>query len=100
VAQVQQLLPAARLSAFVSNSPVVAMFTVAVQNWCKRTGFKSSQLLLLLTYASMLGGVCTLIGTSTNLVVDGTMRHQRFSGFSLFKRAWVGALMVVGFLYL
>ena len=64
--QFRLLLPAASLSAFANNSPVVAMFTSAVQNWCHRTGFKPSQLLLPLSYASILGGTCTLIGTSTN----------------------------------
>ena len=101
LAQFQLLLPAAALSAFVNNSPVVAMFTSAVQNWCKRSRFKPSQLLLPLSYISILGGTCTLIGTSTNLVIDGLMRQQALQGFALFELAWVGVpLVVVGCIYL
>ncbi len=101
VAQTRLLLPAAFLSAFANNSPVVAMFTTAVQNWCKRTGFKPSQLLLPLSYASILGGTCTLIGTSTNLVVDGMLRQSGLPGFSLFELAWIGVpITLVGVVYL
>jgi len=100
-AQFRLLLPAASLSAFANNSPVVAMFTPAVQNWCQRTGFKPSQLLLPLSYASILGGTCTLIGTSTNLVVDGMLRQANLGGFSLFELAWIGVpITLIGIIYL
>ena len=100
-ARFQLLLPAAVLSAFVNNSPVVAMFTSAVQAWCKRSNIKPSQLLLPLSYISILGGTCTLIGTSTNLVVDGLMRQEGHTGFDLFDLAWVGVpLVLVGCVYL
>ncbi|WP_426415796.1 SLC13 family permease [Aestuariirhabdus sp. LZHN29] len=100
-ARAQLLFPVALLSAFVNNSPVVAMFTSAVQSWCKRSPFTPSQLLLPLSYASILGGTCTLVGTSTNLVVDGLMRQGGFQGFSLFELAWVGVpLVLVGCIYL
>ena len=95
------ILPAAAISAFINNSPVVAMFTSAVQDWCKRSHFKSSRFLLPLSYASILGGTCTLIGTSTNLVVDGLMRQSGYTGFSLFELAAVGVpITVAGCLYL
>ena len=100
-AQLRLLLPAASLSAFANNSPDVAMFTSAVQTWCQRTGFKPSQLLLPLSYASILGGTCTLIGTSTNLVVDGMLRQAGLGGFSLFELAWIGVpLTLIGIAYL
>lgn len=101
MALMRLLLPAATMSAVINNSPVVAMFTTAVQDWCKRSGFKASRFLLPLSYASILGGTCTLIGTSTNLVVDGLMRQSGLSGFSLFELSAVGIpLTLVGCLYL
>ena len=101
IAQIRLLLPAATFSVFINNSPVVAMFTTAVQDWCKRSGFKVSSFLLPLSYASIMGGTCSLIGTSTNLVVDGLMRQSGFSGFSLFELAAVGLpITIVGCLYL
>jgi len=101
VALFRLLVPAAILSAFANNSPIVAMFTSAVQSWCKRTGFKPSQLLLPLSYASILGGTCTLIGTSTNLVVDGLLRQNGFAGFHLFDLIWIGLpITLIGIVYL
>ncbi|MCK4494176.1 MAG: SLC13 family permease [Methylococcales bacterium] len=100
-ALIRLLIPAATMSAFINNSPVVAMFTTAVQNWCKRSGFKASRFLLPLSYMSILGGTCTLIGTSTNLVIDGLMRQSGFKGFSLFELSAVGIpISVVGCVYL
>ena len=101
VAMFRLIVPAAIISAFANNSPVVAMFTKAIQSWCKRSGFKASQLLLPLSYASILGGTCTLIGTSTNLVVDGLLRQSGHEGFSLFELAWLGVpLTLLGCIYL
>lgn len=101
LAQIRLLLPAAAISIFINNSPVVAMFTTAVQDWCKRSEFKPSHFLLPLSYASILGGTCSLIGTSTNLVVDSLMRQSGFSGFTLFELAAVGIpITVAGCLYL
>ncbi len=95
------ILPAAAISAFINNSPVVAIFTKVVQEKCKRSTFKPSRFLLPLSYASILGGTCTLIGTSTNLVVDSLMRQSGFPGFSLFELASVGVpITIVGVCYL
>lgn len=100
-ALIRLLLPAATISIFINNSPVVVMFTSAVQDWCKRSGFSASNLLLPLSYASIMGGTCSLIGTSTNLVVDGLMRQSGFSGFSLFEIAAVGLpITIAGCCYL
>ncbi len=101
MALIRLLLPAATMSAIINNSPVVAMFTTAVQDWCKRSGFKASRFLLPLSYISILGGTCSLIGTSTNLVIDGLMRQSGFPGFSLFELSAVGIpITLVGCLYL
>ena len=71
-AQARLLSPVTVLSAFLNNTPVVAMFLPAVvSDLAKRSGLPPSRLFLPLSYASILGGMCTLIGTSTNLVVDG-----------------------------
>ncbi len=72
-AQLRLLLPVGTLSAFLNNTPVVAMFIPVVQDWCKKTGISPSKLLLPLSYVSICGGMCTLVGTSTNLVVNGLL---------------------------
>ena len=61
------------VSAFLNNTPVVAMFIPVINNWCKSHRVSPSRLLIPLSYLSILGGTCTLIGTSTNLVVNGLM---------------------------
>jgi len=100
-AQIRLLIPAASISIFINNTPVVAMFTSAVQDWCKRSEFKPSHFLLPLSYASILGGTCSLIGTSTNLVIDSLMRQSGLPGFSLFELSAVGIpITLVGCLYL
>ncbi len=66
-AQLRMMLPVAVLSAFLNNTPVVAVFIPAVQVWARRNRLSLSKLLIPLSYASIAGGLCTLIGTSTNL---------------------------------
>lgn len=101
LAQIRLLIPAATISIFINNTPVVAMFTSAVQDWCKRSQFKPSLFLLPLSYASILGGTCSLIGTSTNLIIDSLMRQSGLSGFDLFELAAVGLpITLVGCIYL
>lgn len=96
-AQFRLLLPTSLLSAFMNNTAVVAMFMPAMQDWAKRLGVSSSKLLLPLSYATILGGTCTLIGTSTNLVVDGLLQEQLGISLGLFDLAWVGVpLLAVG----
>lgn len=72
-AQIRMMGPVAAFSAFLNNTPVVAMFIPVVNDWCKRAGLSPSKLFIPLSYAAVLGGTCTLIGTSTNLVVQGLM---------------------------
>ena len=72
-AQVRLLTPVALISAVLNNTPVVAMLVPVVTDWCKRTGLSTSKLFLPLSYAAILGGLCTLIGTSTNLVVQAML---------------------------
>ena len=72
-AVVRLMGPAAALSAFVNNTPLVAMLIPAVSEWAKKQRVPVSKLMIPLSFAAILGGTCTLIGTSTNLVVNGLL---------------------------
>ena len=90
-AQARLMTPAAILSAFLNNTPVVAVFVPAVKIWARRNSLNLSKLLIPLSYASIVGGTCTLIGTSTNLVVNGLLVEQvGLPGLSMFNLAWIG----------
>ncbi len=100
-AQLRMLVPTGILSAFMNNTTVVAMFIPAIQEWAHRLGMPASRLLLPLSYAAILGGTCTLIGTSTNLVVDGLLQSRLGVHLGLFELAWVGVpMLVIGGLFL
>ena len=72
-------------SALLNNTPIVAMFVPIVLDWCRRYRVSPSQLLIPLSYLAILGGTCTLIGTSTNLVVNGLMLENGMPGMSLLE---------------
>ncbi len=96
-AQLRMIAPTGILSGFMNNTAVVAMFIPAIQDWAQRLGVPASKLLLPLSYAAILGGTCTLIGTSTNLVVDGMLQSRLGINLGLFELAWVGIpLLLVG----
>ncbi|MCS6771947.1 MAG: SLC13 family permease [Kiritimatiellae bacterium] len=95
------MAPVMAMSAFLNNTPVVAMFIPAVTEWSRRIRIPPSKLLIPLSYASILGGMCTLIGTSTNLVVDG-LYQKRFGlgGLPIFEITKLGIpCAAVGFLF-
>ena len=75
-ARFRMMLPVAGVSLFLNNTPVVAMFLPVVNQWIKNTKIRPSQVMLPLSYAALFGGICTLIGTSTNLVVNGLYQGQ------------------------
>lgn len=88
-------------SAFLNNTPVVAMGIPAVRSWAMKKNIVVSKLLIPLSYAAIFGGLCTLIGTSTNLITHGLLLSHGFEGLSFFELAWVGVpCAVVGLLYL
>jgi di/tricarboxylate transporter len=89
-AQLRLLTPVATLSAFLNNTPVVAMFMPVVEDICKRSGITPSRLYMPMAFAATFGGVCTLVGTSTNLIVHGLMLEAGFHGFKMFDLVWVG----------
>ena len=79
-------------SAFLNNTPIVAMFMPVVMTWARRAGISPSKLLIPLSYAAIAGGVCTLIGTSTNLVVSGMLQNVAGQApFGMFELTLVGA---------
>lgn len=89
------------LSAFLNNTPIVAMFLPVVIDWCRRNRVSASKLLIPLSYLTILGGTCTLIGTSTNLVVNGLMVQNGLAGMTLFEITKVGLpYAVIGVAYL
>ncbi|PID55105.1 MAG: SLC13 family permease [Gammaproteobacteria bacterium] len=90
-AQLRLMLPVAAMSSVVNNTPVVAMMVPAVSDWAKRTGISVSQLFMPLSYAAIIGGTCTLVGTSTNLVINGMLLETGDgAGLSMFELAWLG----------
>ena len=93
--------PAAFFSAFLNNTPVVGMLIPAVSDWARKFDLPVSRLMLPLSYAAILGGTCTLIGTSTNLVVNGLLLDRTDEGLGLFEIAWVGLpVAVIGLVFM
>ena len=88
-------------SAIVSNTPVVVVMIPVFIQLAKTMGLSPSKLLIPLSYAAILGGTLTLIGTSTNLLVDGVARSQNQPAFSIFEVTPLGLVVVRwGMLYL
>ncbi|MBR9800218.1 SLC13 family permease [bacterium] len=104
------IFPAAFMSAFVNNTPVVAMLMPVVNDWSKKCGLSVSKFLLPLSFATILGGMCTVFGTSTTLILNGWFAQALENGpyaslsaspLGLFEIAWIGIpLTVVGLIYL
>ncbi len=83
-AVVRLMLPVAALSSFLSNTTVVALFVNIVKMWSKKLGITPSKLLIPLSYASGMGGVCTLIGTPPNLIISGLYEEQTGQAMNIF----------------
>ncbi len=93
--------PVVGISAFLNNTPVVAMLLPAIRDWCRKNRVSPSRLMLPISYLAILGGTCTLIGTSTNLVVNGMMIDQGQGSISFFEFAYVGVpFALVGTTYM
>ncbi|MGO1461392.1 MAG: SLC13 family permease [Marinobacter sp.] len=90
-AQARITLPVALLSGFLNNTPVVATMIPAIHAWSRKIGIAPSKLMIPLSYSAILGGTLTMIGTSTNLVVNG--QYQQLTGepgLSIFSITAVG----------
>ncbi|MES9958675.1 MAG: SLC13 family permease [Sedimenticola sp.] len=100
-AQLKVMAPVAALSAFLNNTPVVAIFIPAIDDWAKRNRLSVSKLMLPLSYAAIAGGTCTLIGTSTNLVINGLVISETdFPSFGILDLVWIGVpVTLVVFFY-
>lgn len=93
--------PVSILSAFLNNTPIVIIFAPIIKKWGEKFNLPASKLLIPLSYAAILGGTTTLIGTSTNLVVHGLMLEKGVPGLSMFEIGKVGIFIaIVGFIYL
>ena len=95
------IAPVSLLSAFMNNTPLVAFFLPIFVHVAKKLRVSPSKLLIPLSYASVLGGTCTLIGTSTNFVIDSKMKDAGLGGMGMWELAWIGVpVTIVGLTYL
>jgi di/tricarboxylate transporter len=95
------LAPTVGASAFLNNTPIVAMLAPQVADWAEKRGLSASRYLMPISFAAMLGGVVTVIGTSTNLVVSGLMQQAGMEPIALFELTQVGLLVALaGLVYL
>jgi len=100
-AQLRLMIPVAAISAFINNTPLVAMCIPLVQDFVRRSRIPPGKLFIPLAFAATLGGVCTLIGTSTNLVVNEMWVKSGHEGFGLFDLSAVGIpVAITGIAYL
>lgn len=95
------IAPVAGLSSFMNNTPVVAFLLPIFVHVAKKLRVSPSKLLIPLSYSAVLGGTCTLIGTSTNFVIDGELRAHDMPGLGMWELGWIGIpVTIVGLIYL
>lgn len=89
------------ISAFINNTAVVAVFLPIIENWCRKQSISTSKLLIPLSFFTILGGMITTIGTSTNVLASGLSEKLGYGGFGLFEFTTLGVItFVAGSLYL
>ncbi|MES2693329.1 MAG: SLC13 family permease [Verrucomicrobiota bacterium] len=89
------------ISAWINNTPMVVVLVPVILNLAKRMGMPGSKFLIPLSYAAVLGGMCTLIGTSTNLVVNGILIDRNETPMEMFELAWIGVpVTIAGAVYM
>jgi len=97
----RMMLPIAALSGFLNNTPVVALFIPIVKKWAKAIKVSPSLLMIPLSYASIFGGVCTLIGTSTNVIVNGMFHDKYGENLTMFGISCLGLpCLIAGMFYM
>lgn len=98
------MLPTAAMSAFLNNTPVVAVMLPVLDDWSKKCRLSVSQLMIPLSYATILGGLCTVLGTSTTVVVNGLISSEatkELTPLGLFEPGFVGLpCCFVGLVYI
>ena len=101
-AQIRTMIGPGILSAFMNNTPVVALMVPALRSWARKHGLSISKLLMPMNCAVVLGGLCTLIGTSTTVVVSGLMAQKPdHQALNMFEISWLGfPLFIIGLVYL
>jgi di/tricarboxylate transporter len=89
------------ISAFINNTAVVAIFLPIIEDWCRKRGISPSKMLLPLSFVTILGGMLTLIGTSTNVLASGVSKQLGYGEFGLFQFTILGIFtFIIGILYL
>lgn len=89
------------ITAFINNTAVVAIFLPIIEDWCKKQKISASKLLIPLSYSTVLGGMITLIGTSTNILASGISKQLGYREFSLFEFTSLGIVtFIIGIIYL
>lgn len=100
-AQIRMLPSIAFISAFLNNTPIVVIFAPIIKRWASSVKLPATYFLIPLSYVTILGGICTLIGTSTNLVVHSMIQEAGLKGISLFELGKVGVFIAIaGIIYL
>jgi di/tricarboxylate transporter len=101
VALLRMLVPTALMSAFMNNTPIVAMFIPMVRQFAIRIGVAPSKFLMPLAYAAMFGGTCTLVGTSSNLIISSQLERSGLATLGMLEIGQIGVpSSIVGLLYL
>ena len=89
------------ISGFINNTAVVAIFLPIIEEWCKKRDVSPSKLLMPLSFVTILGGMITVIGTSTNVLASGIAKDLGYEEFSLFQFTSLGIItFLVGLAYL
>ncbi|APF19203.1 SLC13 family permease [Calditrichota bacterium LG25] len=89
------LFPVTTVSAFINNTPVVALLIPTLKSWTERSNLSPSKFFIPLSYAAILGGMCTLIGTSTNLIIYGLMEESGIKGMEMFEISKIGVPVAI-----
>ncbi len=100
-AQLRLLIPVTTMSAFLNNTPIVAMFMPVCDDICKKTNISPSKLFMPMAFAATFGGVVTIIGTSTNIVVNLALKSSGREPFGMWEITWVGLpCAIAGVIYM
>ena len=98
-AQLRMLPTISFISAFLNNTPVVVIFAPIIKRWAESVKLPATKFLIPLSYVTILGGICTLIGTSTNLVVHGMILEAGYEGFTMLGKVGI-FIAIAGIIYL